>query len=123
MLQKSSHSNNETCCRKIGPQRRQYSYSFQSRLGRDEWIKPFTVEVLQSYPAKGIKDLVVVCPAFVADCLETLEEIAISGREIFMKAGGQSFNVVPCLNTFEPWIKTFASWCNDRETQHATLWA
>jgi ferrochelatase len=101
----------------------QYSISFQSRLGRDEWIKPFTVELLQSYPSKGIKDLVVVCPAFVADCLETLEEIAMTGKEIFMKAGGESFTVVPCLNTFKPWVKTFASWCNDRESQHAALWA
>ncbi|HEX8059698.1 MAG TPA: ferrochelatase [Cyclobacteriaceae bacterium] len=100
----------------------QYSLSFQSRLGRDEWIKPFTVELLQSYPAKGIKNLVVVCPAFVADCLETLEEIAMAGREIFMNAGGESFTVVPCLNTSKPWVNTFASWCNDREKQHSVLW-
>lgn len=100
-----------------------YSYSFQSRLGRDEWIKPFTVELLQTYPSKGIKHLTVVCPAFVADCLETLEEMAIGGREIFLKAGGESFNVIPCLNTFKPWVNTFASWCNDREAQHSTLWA
>jgi ferrochelatase len=107
---------------KLGLAEDQYSLSFQSRLGRDEWIKPFTVELLESYPAKGIKDLVVVCPAFVADCLETLEEIAITGREIFMNAGGESFTVVPCLNTSKPWINTFASWCNDREAQHAALW-
>jgi len=107
---------------KLGLREDQYSMSFQSRLGRDEWIKPFTVELLQSYPAKGIKDLVVVCPAFVADCLETLEEIAMAGREIFMNAGGESFTVVPCLNTFKPWVSTFASWCNDREKQHSVLW-
>ena len=101
----------------------QYSFSFQSRLGRDEWIKPFTAGLLQSYPSKGIKDLVVVCPAFVADCLETLEEMAIAGREIFINAGGESLTVVPCLNTFKPWVDTFASWCNYRETQHAVLWA
>jgi len=101
----------------------QYSISFQSRLGRDEWIKPFTAEVLGTYPSKGIKDLVVVCPAFVADCLETLEEIAIGGKEIFMNAGGESFTVIPCLNTFKPWVNTFASWCNQREAEHATLWA
>jgi ferrochelatase len=101
----------------------QYSISFQSRLGRDEWIKPSTVEVLETYPSKGIKDLVIVCPAFVADCLETLEEIAIGGKEMFMNAGGESFTLVPCLNTSKPWIDTFASWCNQREAQHATLWA
>lgn len=107
---------------KLGLHGDQYSFSFQSRLGRDEWIKPFTVELLQSYPAKGIKDLVVVCPAFVADCLETLEEIAMAGKETFMNAGGESFTVVPCLNTFKPWVNTFATWCNDREKQHAVLW-
>jgi len=100
----------------------QYSISFQSRLGRDEWIKPFTAEVLETYPSQGIKDLVVVCPAFVADCLETLEEIAMGGKEIFMNAGGESFTVVPCLNTSKPSIDTFASWCNEREAQYATLW-
>ncbi len=108
--------------KKLGLSPEQYSYSFQSRLGRDEWIKPFTVEILETYPSKGIKDLVVVCPAFVADCLETLEEIAMGGREIFLKAGGESFTVVPCLNTFKPWVNTFASWCNQREAQHAALW-
>lgn len=108
---------------KLGLTPDQYTISFQSRLGRDEWIKPFTVELLESFPAKGIKDLVVVCPAFVADCLETLEEIAIAGRETFLKAGGNSFTVVPCLNTFKPWINTFASWCNNREAQHSVLWA
>lgn len=107
---------------KLGLSPDQYSYSFQSRLGRDQWIKPFTVELLETYPARGIKDLTVVCPAFVADCLETLEEMAMGGREIFLKAGGESFNVVPCLNTFKPWINTFASWCNHREAQHAELW-
>jgi ferrochelatase len=101
----------------------QYSISFQSRLGRDEWIKPSTVEMLETYPSKGIKDLVVVCPAFVADCLETLEEIAIGGKEIFMNAGGESFTLVPCLNISKPWINTFASWCNQREAKYAALWA
>jgi ferrochelatase len=108
---------------KLNLSKDQYSYSFQSRLGRDAWIKPFTVELLETFPSKGIKDLVVVCPAFVADCLETLEEIAMAGREIFLKAGGESFSVVPCLNTFKPWVNTFASWCNEREADHATLWA
>jgi ferrochelatase len=108
---------------KLGMSPDQYTVSFQSRLGRDEWIKPFTVDVLETYPSMGIKDLTVVCPAFVADCLETLEEIAMGGREIFLNAGGESFKVVPCLNTFKPWIDTFASWCNQRDAEHATLWA
>jgi len=107
---------------KLGLSTDQYTISFQSRLGRDEWIKPFTAELLETFPSKGIKDLTVVCPAFVADCLETLEEMAITGREIFLKAGGGSFTMVPCLNTFKPWINTFASWCNEREKQNPALW-
>ena len=63
-------------------------------------------------PAEGIRKLVIVCPAFVSDCLETLEEIAEEGREIFMHAGGESFTLVPCLNVQPLWVKTLASWVN-----------
>lgn len=83
-----------------------WSWSFQSRLGRDKWLRPYTTSVLKDYPAKGIKDLVVVCPAFVSDCLETLEEIHMEGREDFMHAGGNSYQVVPCLNDRDDWIET-----------------
>lgn len=107
---------------KLGLVRSQYTISFQSRLGRDEWIQPFTSQLLESFPSKGIKKLVIVCPAFVADCLETLEEIGITGKEAFLKAGGESLTVVPCLNTSKPWVNTFAAWCNLREQQHASLW-
>jgi ferrochelatase len=85
-----------------------WSWSFQSRLGRDKWLRPYTTSVLKDYPAKGIKDLVVVCPAFVSDCLETLEEIHMEGREDFMHAGGNSYQVVPCLNDRDEWIETLA---------------
>jgi ferrochelatase len=105
---------------KLGLLTSQFTVSFQSRLGRDEWTRPFTSELLESFPSMGVKKLVIVCPAFVADCLETLEEIGITGKEAFMKAGGESMTVVPCLNTFTPWVKTFTSWCNDRE--HNSLW-
>lgn len=108
---------------KLGLKEGEWSISFQSRLGRDEWIKPFTAEVFETYPSRGIKDLVVACPAFVADCLETLEEIAIAGKESFISSGGNSFSVIPCLNTFKPWVHTFASWCNEREAQYESLWA
>lgn len=93
----------------------QFTISFQSRLGRDEWIRPFTSELLETFPSMGIKKLVVVCPAFVADCLETLEEIGMTGKEEFLKAGGETLTVVPCLNTFKPWTNTFASWCSKTE--------
>ncbi|HEY5653070.1 MAG TPA: ferrochelatase [Pontiella sp.] len=82
----------------------QYSVSFQSRLGRDKWMEPYTEEMLRTLPLNGKKNLVVVCPAFFCDCLETLEEIEIRGRELFMEAGGESFRVIPCLNDSEAGI-------------------
>jgi protoporphyrin/coproporphyrin ferrochelatase len=100
----------------------QYSVSFQSRLGKDEWLKPFTVDRLCAFPGEGIKKLLIVCPAFVADCLETLEEIAGAGREIFLKAGGESLTVVPCLNASESWVHTFAGYANDHANRYAHLW-
>lgn len=75
-----------------------FTISFQSRLGRDKWIRPYTEEVLHQLPADGIKHLAVICPAFFCDCLETLEEIEIRGRETFLAAGGESFRLIPCLN-------------------------
>jgi protoporphyrin/coproporphyrin ferrochelatase len=81
-----------------------YSFSFQSRLGRDAWLKPFTVNQLKEFPSKGIKNLLIVCPAFVSDCLETLEEIAVEGKEIFIKNGGESFKMIPALDENKLWI-------------------
>lgn len=82
-----------------------FSHSFQSRLGRDEWLKPYTAARLEQMPGEGIKNLLVACPAFVSDCLETLEEIAEEGKEIFLHAGGTSFTMIPCLNTHPLWVK------------------
>jgi ferrochelatase len=75
-----------------------YSVSFQSRLVGEPWLEPFTDRELVRLPAAGVKRLLVLCPAFVTDCLETLEEIAITGRKTFLAAGGESFHQVPCLN-------------------------
>ena len=86
-----------------------YSISFQSRLGKG-WLEPFTDIRLEQLPGEGVKKLLVVCPAFVSDCLETLEEIAIRGKEIFMKAGGESYEMIPCLNTHPLWVKAIAGW-------------
>ena len=90
-----------------------YSYSFQSRLGRDPWLLPFTVKRLEEMPAEGIKKLVIACPAFVSDCLETLEEIAMQGKETFMQAGGESFTLIPCMNVHPMWVKAIVSWVNE----------
>lgn len=87
-----------------------YSTSFQSRLGRDPWLQPFTDIVINEMPAKGIKKLVVVCPAFVSDCLETIEEIGMEAREEYIKHGGEEFTLIPCLNENDSWAKLVATW-------------
>jgi ferrochelatase len=84
--------------------------TFQSRLGRKEWLQPYTTDVINELPKQGHKKILVVSPAFVADCLETLEEINIGLKEDFLKAGGTRFELVPCLNDFDPWVSGF---CNN----------
>ena len=81
-----------------------YSISFQSRLGKG-WLQPFTDIRLAELPKEGIKNLLVVCPAFVSDCLETLEEIAERGKETFLHAGGESYTMIPCMNVHPLWVK------------------
>lgn len=71
---------------------------FQSRFGKQEWIKPYCVDTLQALPSQGIKTVDVVCPGFAVDCLETVEEIAITNRELFMAAGGEDYRYIPALN-------------------------
>ena len=87
-----------------------YAISFQSRLGRDEWIKPYTALRLTQLPAEGVKKLLIVCPAFVSDCLETLEEIAIQGKESFLASGGETLTLIPCLNVSPLWVDTIINW-------------
>lgn len=76
--------------------------TFQSRFGRTEWLKPYTADTFRALPGQGRRRIAVVAPAFAADCIETLEEIAITGREQFMHAGGEKFGYIPCLNDSEP---------------------
>jgi ferrochelatase len=88
----------------------QYSISFQSRLGRAKWLEPATETMLRELAGKGVKRLLVLCPAFVTDCLETLEEIAIQGNATFTAAGGEALTLIPCLNSHPEWINTLAKW-------------
>lgn len=83
-----------------------WGFSFQSRLGRDPWLQPYTAKRLEELPGEGVKKLLVVCPAFVSDCLETLEEIAEEGKEEFIHAGGEEFTMIPCLNLHPMWVNT-----------------
>jgi protoporphyrin/coproporphyrin ferrochelatase len=71
---------------------------FQSRFGREEWLQPYLDETLGALPGRGVKRVAVISPAFAADCLETLEEIDVQNRELFLKAGGERFAYIPCLN-------------------------
>ncbi len=81
-----------------------YSVAFQSRLGRDPWLSPYTDHVLETMGRSGMKKLLVICPAFVSDCLETLEEIGMRGAESFQHAGGGTLTRIPCLNEHPLWI-------------------
>jgi len=81
-----------------------YSTAFQSRLGKTPWIKPYTDDMLAELAAKGIKKLVIVCPSFVADCLETLEEIGIRAKKNWQTLGGEQLTLIPCMNDDPLWI-------------------
>lgn len=100
----------EEVVKRLGVPKEKYSNSFQSRLGRDPWLQPFSDQVIKALPSKGIKKLVVVCPAFVSDCLETIEEIGEEAREFFIENGGEQFTLIPCLNTSEDWARLLAKW-------------
>lgn len=99
--------------------------TFQSRLGRDPWLQPYTDKTLEKLAEEGNKRVKVMCPAFTADCLETLEEIAEQGRDSFLEAGGEDFEQIPCLNEHPAFIDFLESqvkaWKNGEfETDHAT---
>lgn len=90
-----------------------YSVSFQSRLGFDPWLQPYTDRTIERFGKEGMKKMAIVTPAFVSDCLETLEEIAMEGKEIFHEVGGEEFTVVPCLNDRDDWVKVLARWVDE----------
>jgi ferrochelatase len=83
--------------------------TFQSRFGPQEWLTPYTDKTLEGLPNKGVKKLLVICPGFASDCVETLEEIDIQGRESFLKNGGEKFDLIPCLNDDSDHIELFSS--------------
>ncbi len=90
-----------------------YSQTFQSRLAGDKWLTPYTDVEVNKMPEKGIKKLAVVTPAFVSDCLETLEEIAMEAHEEFEVHGGKEFKAIPCLNEDDAWCQVVANWIGD----------
>lgn len=94
---------------KLGLAEEQYRVTFQSRFGRAEWLQPYTAATLEELGKQGVKRLDVVCPGFVADCLETLEEIAMEGKATFLNAGGGDYRYIPALNEHPRWIAALAT--------------
>jgi len=97
----------------LGLEEGKYSTSFQSRLGRDPWLQPYTDATIDGLAQKGIKNLAVVTPAFVSDCLETLEEIGMEAAHSFKENGGENFHTIPCLNDDDQWCEVIAKWINN----------
>jgi ferrochelatase len=97
----------------LGLNDEEYTVSFQSRLGRAKWIGPTTEVVLRDLAQRGIKRIAVSCPSFVADCLETLEEMGIRGRQTFINAGGEELFLAPSLNAESEWVEAVANWIRE----------
>ena len=87
-----------------------YSTSFQSRLGVDPWLQPYTDQTVARFAKKGFKNMAIVTPAFVSDCLETLEEIGMEAAEDFEEKGGEELHVIPCINTRTDWVNVMSRW-------------
>ncbi len=96
-----------------------YSYAFQSRLGSEKWIEPYTEPTVEYLAKTGVKKLMIVCPAFVSDCLETIEEIGMGVKETFLENGGEEFTLIPCMNDHEAWVNVLANWSNDFVMENA----
>ena len=93
-----SHKTARLLAEKLGLDATQWQLSFQSRLGPREWLRPYTDETLRKLATEGVHKVQVICPGFSADCLETLEEVAMENRDIFLEAGGETYEYIPCLN-------------------------
>ncbi|HET9403984.1 MAG TPA: ferrochelatase [Burkholderiales bacterium] len=102
------HKTGRLLAEALGLKQEQYRITFQSRFGRAEWLKPYTADMLVELARQKAGRVDVVCPGFVSDCLETLEEIAIEGKMIYLNAGGRDFHAIPCLNERNDWAHALA---------------
>ena len=102
---------------KLGLDESQVMTTFQSRFGREPWLQPYTDETLEALPNQGVKNIAIVCPGFSSDCLETIEEINMEGRELFTEAGGEKFHYIPCLNDHPSHIEALAN-IIDKQLKH-----
>ena len=101
--------------KELGLKKETYSNSFQSRLLNDPWLKPYTDFELEKFPKENKKNVAVITPAFVSDCLETLEEIAMEGKEDFLEAGGTDYKHIPCMNDNDDWVQVMTGWIHHWE--------
>lgn len=112
------HKTARLLAERLGLAKDQWTLSFQSRFGRAKWLEPYTEPTLQALARRGVKRVDVACPGFPADCLETLEEIGLEGKQAFLQAGGQAYQAIPCVNDSAAWIGALA----DIAEQHLQGW-
>ncbi|MFD0666297.1 ferrochelatase [Ramlibacter sp. MAHUQ-53] len=102
------HKTGRLLAQRLGLEKAQYTVSFQSRFGKAKWLEPYTEPALQALARRGVARVDVACPGFTSDCLETLEEIAMEGKEAFLAAGGKDYHAIACLNDHPAWIRAMA---------------
>jgi len=112
------HKTSRLLAEALGLPRERWEMTFQSRFGKTEWLQPYTEPTLREMASNGVKSVDVICPGFVSDCLETLEEIAMECREAFLTSGGKEFRYIPCLNERTEWITALSALC----TAHLGNW-
>jgi ferrochelatase len=112
------HETARLIAEKLNLQESQWRITFQSRFGKAEWMQPYTIKTMEELPGEGVKSIDVFCPGFSADCIETLEEISLENRDVFLKAGGESFSYIPALNAETAHIDALA----DIVIQHTQGW-
>ncbi len=112
------HKTGRLLATRLGLDKTAYTVSFQSRFGKAKWLEPYTEPSLQALAARGVGRVDVVCPGFTSDCLETIEEIGMEGKEAFLLAGGREYHAIPCLNDHPAWITAMA----DLAQQHLGGW-
>lgn len=108
------HKTSRLLAEKLGLSKDEYMTCFQSRFGKEEWVKPYLDETLKGMPAQGIKSVQIMCPGFSADCLETIEEIGEENHEYFTEAGGERYEYIPCLNADEAHVDALADIVNQQ---------
>ena len=107
------HKTTRLVAEKLKLNKEKFDMSFQSRFGTEEWLKPYTDKTVEKFAKSGVKELAIATPAFVSDCLETLEEIGMEAAEDFEDNGGKKLHVIPCINDREEWVNVLSRWIDE----------